>query len=127
VKYVVCIRVENKVGVLARIAGQFVRRAINIERLLMRPDELSDSSDIIIEYDAEERSARTLLKSLERLIDVTEVRAIDADTDSPFEDVQALLARGATLNDCFGGSRALPLEMMSSRSDSGCQSRRKTS
>ena len=49
--------VENRPGVLARIAGLFARRAFNINSLSVSPTERPDISRVTVTADVEEDAA----------------------------------------------------------------------
>jgi acetolactate synthase-1/3 small subunit len=71
--------VENKPGVLARVAGLFSRRGFNIESLAVGPTEREDRSRITIRVDCSQHSVDQVIKQLYKLIDVLKVNEMTAD------------------------------------------------
>jgi acetolactate synthase-1/3 small subunit len=69
-KHTVSVLVENKPGVLVRIAGLFSRRGFNIESLAVGPTERPDVSRMTIVVDVGDRSLEQVTKQLHRLINV---------------------------------------------------------
>lgn len=69
-KHTVSALVENKPGVLVRIAGLFSRRGFNIESLAVGPTERPDVSRMTIVVDVGDRSLEQVTKQLHRLINV---------------------------------------------------------
>jgi len=68
--------VENKFGVLARIAGLFSARGYNIESLSVAKTDDLTLSHITIVADLHERAFGQLLKLLDKLVDVVSVAEI---------------------------------------------------
>lgn len=64
--------VENKAGVLARVAGLFARRGFNIESLAVAPTD-ERFSRITIVVDAESAPLDQIKKQLDKLIDVVDI------------------------------------------------------
>jgi len=64
--------VENKAGVLARVAGLFSRRGFNIESLAVAPTD-ERFSRITIVVDAESAPIDQIKKQLDKLIDVVDI------------------------------------------------------
>ena len=71
------VRVENKPGVLARVAGLFARRAFNIESLVVAPTDDDRFSRITIVVDVESAPLEQVVKQLDKLINVVEIRELD--------------------------------------------------
>ncbi|MFZ3062164.1 MAG: acetolactate synthase small subunit [Actinomycetota bacterium] len=69
-KHTVSALVENKPGVLVRIAGLFSRRGFNIESLAVGPTERPDVSRMTIVVDVADRSLEQVTKQLHKLINV---------------------------------------------------------
>lgn len=69
-KHTVSALVENKPGVLVRIAGLFSRRGFNIESLAVGPTEKEDVSRMTIVVDAADRPLEQVTKQLHKLINV---------------------------------------------------------
>lgn len=71
------VRVENKAGVLARIAGLFSRRGFNIESLAVAPTDDDRFSRITIVVDVSTASIDQVVKQLDKLVNVVEIRELD--------------------------------------------------
>jgi acetolactate synthase-1/3 small subunit len=65
--------VENKPGVLARVAGQMGRRHTNIDYFTARNLPGKERTVITIGFEADEHAADRMAKSIARLINVLEV------------------------------------------------------
>src|SRR5690349_3814651 len=86
--------VENKPGVLTRVASLFRRRAFNIESLTVGHTETAGISRMTIVVDADESAARRLEANLYKLVDVVRVENITA-VSAVFRDL-ALIKVAAT-------------------------------
>jgi acetolactate synthase-1/3 small subunit len=71
------VRVENKPGVLARVAGLFARRGFNIESLAVAPTDDERFSRITIAVDVASAPLEQVVKQLDKLINVVEIRELD--------------------------------------------------
>lgn len=71
------VRVENKPGVLARVAGLFARRGYNIDSLAVAPTDDERFSRITIVVDVESAPLEQIVKQLDKLINVVEIRELD--------------------------------------------------
>ena len=69
--------VENKPGVLARIAGLFSRRGFNIDSLAVGPTEHPEISRMTIVVNVEESPLEQVTKQLNKLIEVIKVVELD--------------------------------------------------
>ena len=69
--------VENKPGVLARIAGLFSRRGFNIDSLAVGPTENPDVSRMTIVVNVEELPLEQVTKQLNKLIEVIKIVELD--------------------------------------------------
>ena len=65
--------VENKPGVLARIAGLFSRRGFNIDSLAVGPTEHPEVSRMTIVVNVEESPLEQVTKQLNKLIEVIKI------------------------------------------------------
>ena len=65
--------VENKPGVLARIAGLFARRGYNIESLAVGPTEHDEISRMTIVVNVEESPLEQVTKQLNKLVNVIKI------------------------------------------------------
>src|SRR5471030_2824090 len=82
-KHVLSILVENKPGVLTRIAGLFARRGFNIETLTVGPTEDEQFSRITLTVDGALHPIDQVTKQLHKLINVLKIRDLEpADTVS---------------------------------------------
>ncbi len=79
-KHTLAILVENKPGVLARVAGLFSRRGFNIESLAVGVTENPDTSRMTIVVSGDDRVLEQVEKQLNKLIDVIRV------SDLPHEE-----------------------------------------
>ena len=76
-RHTLSVLVENKPGVLARIAGLFSRRGFNIDSLAVGPTEHPDVSRMTIVVDAAELPLEQVTKQLNKLIDVIKIVELD--------------------------------------------------
>ena len=72
-KHTLSVLVENRPGVLARIAGLISRRGFNIDSLAVGPTEHSDISRMTIVVDVDELPLEQVIKQLNKLIEVIKV------------------------------------------------------
>ena len=72
-KHTLSVLVENKPGVLTRIAGLFSRRGFNIDSLAVGPTEHSDVSRMTVVVDVEELPLEQVTKQLNKLVEVLKV------------------------------------------------------
>ena len=78
-KHTLAILVENKPGVLTRVAGLFSRRAFNIESLAVGVTEKPDTSRMTIVVSGDDLIFEQVMKQLNKIIDVIRVSEIPAD------------------------------------------------
>ncbi|MDD4867497.1 MAG: acetolactate synthase small subunit [Mycobacterium sp.] len=71
--------VEDKPGVLARIAALFSRRGFNIESLAVGPTEQKDMSRMTIVVSAEDTPLEQVTKQLNKLINVIKIVELEQD------------------------------------------------
>jgi acetolactate synthase-1/3 small subunit len=76
-KHTLSVLVENKPGVLARIAGLFSRRGFNIDSLAVGPTEHSDISRMTLVVDVEALPLEQVTKQLNKLVEVLKVVELD--------------------------------------------------
>ena len=69
--------VENKPGVLARVAGLISRRGFNIDSLAVGPTESPDMSRITLVLDVDELVLEQVTKQLNKLIEVLKIVELD--------------------------------------------------
>ena len=72
-KFTLAVIVENKFGVLARIAGLFSARGYNIDSLTVSATEDPTISHMTMVVDADEKILQQIKKQLNKLIDIVKV------------------------------------------------------
>src|SRR5215510_9654425 len=72
-KHTLSVLVENKPGVLVRIAGLFARRGFNIDSLAVGPTEHQEISRMTIVVNCEEHPLEQVTKQLNKLINVLKI------------------------------------------------------
>ncbi|HXR68663.1 MAG TPA: acetolactate synthase small subunit [Dermatophilaceae bacterium] len=72
-KHTLSVLVENKPGVLARIAGLFARRGFNIDSLAVGPTDHLDMSRMTLVVDVEELPLEQITKQLNKLVEVLKI------------------------------------------------------
>lgn len=78
-KHTLSVLVDNKPGVLARVAGLFSRRAFNIHSLAVGPTEHPDISRITVVVDVAELPLEQVTKQLNKLVHVLKIVELDRD------------------------------------------------
>jgi len=76
-KHVLSVLVENKPGVLTRVAGLFARRGFNIDTLAVGPTEDEAVSRITIVLDGAAHPIDQVTKQLHKLINVIKIRDLE--------------------------------------------------
>src|SRR5665648_382337 len=76
-KHVLSIMVENRPGVLARIAGLFSRRGFNIDTLAVGPTDDPEVSRITLTVDGAVHPIDQVTKQLHKLINVIKIRDME--------------------------------------------------
>src|SRR3954463_15162720 len=80
-KHVLSILVENKPGVLTRIAGLFARRGFNIDTLTVGPTDDDNISRVTLTVDGALHPIDQVTKQLHKLVNVLKIRDLEpADT-----------------------------------------------
>jgi acetolactate synthase I/III small subunit len=80
-KHILSILVENKPGVLTRIAGLFARRGFNIDTLAVGPTDDPTLSRITLTLDGAMHPIDQVTKQLHKLVNVIKIRDLEpADT-----------------------------------------------
>lgn len=77
-KHTLSVLVENKPGVLARIAGLFSRRAFNIHSLAVGQTEHPDISRITVVVDVDELPLEQVTKQLNKLVHVLKIVELES-------------------------------------------------
>lgn len=72
-KHVLSLLVEDKPGLLTRVAGLFARRGFNIESLAVGPTELEGLSRITVVIDVEDLPLEQVTKQLNKLVNVIKI------------------------------------------------------
>jgi acetolactate synthase-1/3 small subunit len=75
--HILSVLVENRAGVLARVASLFARRGYNIFSLAVAPSEDERFSRITIVADVESSTLEQIVKQLFKLIDVVKISELD--------------------------------------------------
>jgi acetolactate synthase-1/3 small subunit len=75
--HILSVLVENRAGVLARVASLFARRGYNIYSLAVAPSEDERFSRITIVADVESATLEQIVKQLFKLIDVVKISELD--------------------------------------------------
>ena len=87
-RHTLSVLVENRPGVLARIAGLFARRAFNINSLSVSPTERPDISRVTVTAEVDEVPLEQIIKQLNKLLHVLKivrlfrVRVVDVTPES---------------------------------------------
>ena len=76
-RHTLSVLVENKPGVLARIAGLFSRRGFNIDSLAVGPTEHPEVSRMTIVVNVEDSPLEQVTKQLNKLVEVIKVVELD--------------------------------------------------
>ena len=76
-KHILTLLVENKPGVLARIAGLFSRRGFNIETLAVGPTDDDSLSRITLTLDGALHPIDQVTKQLHKLVNVIKIRDLE--------------------------------------------------
>jgi acetolactate synthase I/III small subunit len=72
-KHTLSVLVENRPGVLTRVAGLFARRAFNIHSLAVGPTEHEGISRMTVVVDVEELPLEQVTKQLNKLVNVIKI------------------------------------------------------
>lgn len=72
-KHILAVLVENKPGVLVRVAGLFARRGFNIESLAVGKTRDPAISRMTIEVDGDDKDLEQVVKQLNKLINVIRI------------------------------------------------------
>jgi acetolactate synthase-1/3 small subunit len=92
--HIYSILVENKFGVLSRIAGLFARRGFNIVSLAVSPTEDERFSRMTIVVDAESAPLEQVTKQLHKLIPVIKVMELHP-TDAVERELMLVTVKGS--------------------------------
>jgi acetolactate synthase-1/3 small subunit len=78
-RHTLSVLVEDKPGVLARVASLFSRRGFNIESLAVGPTEIPDVSRMTIVVSVESLPLEQVTKQLNKLINVIKIVELDSE------------------------------------------------
>jgi acetolactate synthase-1/3 small subunit len=78
-QHTLSVLVENKPGVLARVAGLFSRRGFNIDSLAVGETEHAEVSRITIVVNAEDSPLEQVTKQLNKLVNVLKIVELEPD------------------------------------------------
>lgn len=76
-KHTLSVLVENKPGVLTRVAGLFARRGFNIDSLVVAETESTAVSRMTITVDEQDQPIEQVTKQLHKLINVLKIVDLD--------------------------------------------------
>ncbi|MEZ5238831.1 MAG: acetolactate synthase small subunit [Microthrixaceae bacterium] len=103
--HVLSVLVENRAGVLARVANLFARRGYNIYSLAVAPTDNEDFSRITVVVDVESAPLEQVVKQLNKLINVIKISELDP-LDSVERELMLLTVKAPP------GSRSEILELV---------------
>jgi acetolactate synthase-1/3 small subunit len=86
-RHVLSLLVEDKPGLLTRVAGLFARRGFNIESLAVGTSEVQGLSRITVVVDVEELPLEQVTKQLNKLINVIKIVELEAEQSVLHEHV----------------------------------------
>ncbi|MFQ3679607.1 MAG: acetolactate synthase small subunit [Pseudanabaenaceae cyanobacterium] len=89
-QHTLSVRVEDEAGVLTRIASLFARRGFNIESLAVGTCETNGQSRITMVVSGDDNIIEQIVKQLDKLINVIEVRDI---TTTPAVERELMLVK----------------------------------
>ena len=78
-RHTLSVLVENKPGVLTRVAGLFARRAFNIHSLAVGPTEHDEISRITVVVDVDELPLEQVTKQLNKLINIIKIGELEPE------------------------------------------------
>src|SRR3712207_4796369 len=78
-KHILSLLVENKPGVLARIAGLFSRRGFNIQTLAVGPTDDPTLSRVTLTVDGALHPIDQVTKQLHKLVNVIKIRDLEPE------------------------------------------------
>jgi acetolactate synthase I/III small subunit len=94
--HIVTAMVENKAGVLARVASLFSRRGFNIFSLAVAPTDDERFSRITIVVDVESAPLEQIMKQLDKLVNVVTITELAPEEAIEREMLLVTVAAGAT-------------------------------
>jgi len=100
--HIVTAKVENKAGVLARVASLFSRRGFNIFSLAVAPTDEPRFSRITIVVDVESAPLEQIMKQLDKLINVVSITELAPDEAVEREMLLVTVGAGSSATDRVG-------------------------
>ena len=91
-EHIISVTVENKFGVLSRVAGLFSGRGFNIESLSVAPTLDASMSQMTIVTSGDDRIVEQIVKQLNKLIDV--IKVVDMNESEFVSRETALIKAG---------------------------------
>jgi acetolactate synthase I/III small subunit len=76
-RHTLSVLVENKPGVLTRVAGMFARRAYNIHSLTVGPTDVQEISRLTVVVGAEAVQLEQIIKQLNKLVNVLKIQELE--------------------------------------------------
>jgi acetolactate synthase-1/3 small subunit len=95
-RHTLSITVQDRPGVLSRVAGLFTRRGYNIESIAVGPTEEPGMSKMIIVVSGDDRSIESITKNVHKLVEV--IKVTDLSQESMMERELALIKVTANAN-----------------------------
>jgi len=96
VHHTLSVLVENRAGVLARVANLFSRRAYNIYSLAVAPTHDPRFSRITVVVDVESSPLEQIVKQLDKLVNVVAISELDPSSSVERELLVAMVKADAT-------------------------------
>jgi acetolactate synthase-1/3 small subunit len=93
--HILTVTVENKAGVLARVAGLFSRRGFNIFSLAVAPTDDDRFSRITIVVDVESAPLEQIVRQLDKLVNVVSISELAPEEATERELLLATVEAGA--------------------------------
>jgi len=78
-KHTLSVLVENKPGVLSRVAGLFARRGFNIDSLVVAETEDENVSRMTITVGEQDRPVEQITKQLHKLVNVIKITSLEPE------------------------------------------------
>jgi acetolactate synthase-1/3 small subunit len=102
-RHIISLLVENRFGVLARVASLFARKGFNIDSLTVSATHDSTISRITVTTFADDLGLKQILSQSEKLVEVRKVAVLDPDSSSQRELMLVKLAIDAHLRETIPG------------------------
>ena len=92
-RHTISVLVENKFGVLTRVAGLFSGRGYNIDTLNVAPTQDATASRMTIVTRGDDTTLEQIVKQLRKLYDVKSVMVQDDLDHTLFDRIETLLSQ----------------------------------